>query len=318
MPVTSGSINLAGSTGGYWFIDRVGIAGPLPLEQVFTGGTQSPFFELGTVKTTGTQNLTGEVQFTLAGSINAFIGQIGEASVTVPAHDHVYWSSTVENENGDPVIPWGQRALYAQSGNSESGSGRTPDSQVQQENIDAFRNAAGSDFISEVRRTGLDFDSLLPYDSSDTIAFGNWWASPISTLTGLAGGRLYDTGTAAANDAGVIDTKLGAMRIAPYASPGTLKTHGHLMSLDIATNPQTYFSYGNVNGVGTKYAGSLPTANSSLEVSFNQSDLLLELSPATCTFNATIKQIPSVALSPTKTVPLAPPFHKVKYIIKAY
>ena len=318
LPVTSGSINLAGSTGGYWFIDRVGIAGPLPLEQVFTGGTQSPFFELGTVKTTGTQNLTGEVQFTLAGSINAFIGQIGEASVTVPAHDHVYWSSTVENENGDPVIPWGQRALYAQSGNSEAGSGRTPDSQVQQENIDAFRNAAGSDFISEVRRTGLDFDSLLPYDSSDTIAFGNWWASPISTLTGLAGGRLYDTGTNPATDAGVIDTKLGAMRIAPYASPGTLKTHSHLMSLDIATNPQTDFTYGNVNGVGTKYAGSLPTANSSLEVTFNQSDLLLELSPATCTFNATIKPIPSVALSPTKTVPLAPPFHKVKYIIKAY
>jgi len=108
------------------------------------------------------------------------------------------------------------------------------------------------------------------------------------------------------------------MRIAPYASPGTLKTHSHLMSLDAATNPQTDFTYGNLNGVGTKYAGSLPSANTSLEVTFNQSELLLELNPATFTFNSSIKPIPVVELQPTKTVPLVTPFHKVKYIIKAY
>ena len=318
LPVDSGSINLAGSTGGYWFIDRVGIAGPLPFEQVYAGGTEGPFFELGTVRTIGTEELTGEVEFSISGSINAFIGQLGETSVNVPTHDHVYWSSTTENDEGEPLIPWGQRALYSIVGSVSDGGGRTPDSQVRADNVNTFRSVAGNDFISEVTRTGIDFDSLLPFDSGSAVSFGNWWASPVSTLTGLAGSRLYDVGGSPANDAGVVDTKLGAMRIDPYFSPGTLKTHSHLMSLDIATNPQTDFTYGNVTGVGTKYAGSLPTANSSLEVTFNQSDLLLELSSATCTFNATIKPIPTVTLSPTKIVPLAPPFHKVKYIIKAY
>jgi hypothetical protein len=319
LPVDSGSINQVGSTGGYWYIDRSGIAGPLPLEQVYTGGTESPFFSLGTVKTIGTEQLTGELTFNITGSINAILGPVGETSVNVPAHDHVYWSSTVESDAGEPLIPWGNRAMYGFSGSASSYSGRgVADSAGQSSVISQFRSIAGSTFISEVQKTGLQFDSILPLDSSELIQFGNWWASPISTLQNLAGSRLYDTGSAAANDAGVIDTQASTMRIAPYASPGTLKTHSHLMSLDAATNPQTDFTYGNLNGVGTKYAGSLPSANTSLEVTFNQSELLLELNPATFTFNSSIKPIPVVELQPTKTVPLVTPFHKVKYIIKAY
>lgn len=320
LPVNTGSINQVGSTGGYWYIDRSGIAGPLPLEQVFTGGTESPFFSLGTVKTIGTEELTGELTFNITGSINAIIGQVGEANVNVPAHDHVYWSSAIESDSGEPVIPWGTRALYGLTSRVDTYSGRgIPDSQGEQKAIELFRSSAGSVFISETTRTGLDFDSIVPIDSTEEIAFGNWWASPLSTLQSLAGARLYDTGAGGgANDAGVIDTQPSTMRIAPYASPGTLKTHSHLMSLDVATNPQTDFTYGNLNGPGTKYAGSLPTANTSLEVSFNQSEVLLELSPATFTFNSSIKPIPVVELQPTKTVPLTTPFHKVKYIIKAY
>lgn len=318
LPVDSGSINQVGSTGGYWYIDRTGIAGPLPFEQVFTGGIESNFFSLGTVKTVGTENLTGELSFNIAGSINAIIGQVGESSVNVPAHDHVYWSSTVESDAGEPAIPWGSRALYAFTGRQDDYKARITSGSENEEVIAMFRRLAGSEFISEVNKTGLEFDSILPIDSSESISFGNWWASPLSTLQSLAGNRLYDTGGAGANDAGVIDTRDSTMRISPYASPGTLKTHSHLMSLDVATNPQTDFTYGNVNGPGVKYAGSLPTANASLEVTFNQNEVLLELNPATFTFNSSIKPIPVVELQPTKTVPLITPFHKVKYIIKAY
>jgi hypothetical protein len=322
LPVDTGSINQVGSTGGYWYIDRSGIAGPLPLEQVYTGGTESPFFSLGTVKTVGTQELTGELTFNITGSINAIIGQVGEANVNVPAHDHVFWSSTVESDSGEPVIPWGVRALYGLTERRDDFAGPVADSAGEQTAIDLFRGIAGSTFIAEVTLTGLEFDQIVPIGLGslvrETISFGNWWASPISTLQSLATGRLYDTGSSAANDAGVIDTEPSTMRIDPYASPGTLKTHSHLMSLDAATNPQTDFTYGNLNGVGTKYAGSLPTANTSLEVTFNQSEVLLELNPATFTFNSSIKPIPTVELQPTKTVPLVTPFHKVKYIIKAY
>jgi hypothetical protein len=318
LPVSSGSINQVGSTGGYWYIDRTGIAGPLPLEQVFSGGTTSDFFTLGTVKTFGTENLIGEVNFNIAGSVNAFIGQVGETAVNVPAHDHIFWSSTTESDGGEPLIPWGRRALYASNTIGRENRGRVRSGEEREVNVELFRQIAGSLFISEVDATGLDFDSILPFDSSETVSFGNWWASPLTTLQALAGNRIYDIGGSAANDAGVIDTNLGSMRLNPYSSPGPLITHSHLMSLDAPTNPTTDFTFGNVGGPGTKYSGSLPTANSTLEVTFNQSEVLLELSPATFTFSSAIKPIPTVELSPNKVVPLATPFHKVKYLIKAY
>jgi hypothetical protein len=318
LPVSSGSINQVGSTGGYWYVDRTGIAGPLPLEQVFVGGTTSDFFTLGTVKTFGTENLTGEVNFNITGSVNAFIQEVGETGVNVPAHDHIFWSSTTEGDGGEPLIPWGVRALYASNLSGSANRARVRSGEERDVNIELFRQIAGSLFIQEVQATGLEFDQILPFDSSESISFGNWWASPVSTLQNLAGSRIYDIGGSPATDAGVVDTRLGSMRINPYSSPGVLKTHSHLMSLDEPTNPQTDFTFGNVNGPGTKYIQSLPNANSTLEVTFNQSEVLLELSPATFTFSSAIKPIPTVELSPTKVVPLATPFHKVKYIIKAY
>ena len=320
LPVNTGSINEVGSFGGYWYIDRTGIAGPLPLEQVFNGGVESDFFSLGTVKTEGTENLRGEVNFNITGSINAFIGQVGETVVNVPIHEHTFWSSTTEADGGEPVIPWGRLALYATNDSTRSAN-RTDvvDGTEQEVNIELFREAAGTAFVNEVTATGIDFDSMVPYDNTETIAFGNWWASPVSTLDSLAGDRIYNVqDSGGRNDAGVIDTKNSTMRIEGYASPGVLKAHSHLMSLDAATNPQTDFTFGNVNGPGTKYESSLPTANPTLEVTFNQSEVLLDLSPAEFTFNSTIKPIPTVELFPNKVVPLVTPFHKVKYIIKAY
>ena len=320
LPVNIGSINQVGSFGGYWYIARTGIAGPLPLEQVFTGGTESDFFSIGTVKTEGTENVRGEVDFNISGSINAFIGQVGETTVNVPAHEHIFWSSSTEPDGGEPVIPWGRMALYfTNDAEITQNKSRVKDREVRPVNIQVFREALGSTFIQEVEATGIEFDSIVPFDTTEVVSFGNWWASPVSTLDNLAGNRLYNvSGSGGRNDAGVIDTKNSTMRIDAYASPGVLKTHSHLMSLDAATNPQTDFTRGNVNGPGTKYASSLPTANPTLEVTFNQSELLLELSPAEFTFNSRIKPIPTVEMFPNKVVPLATPFHKVKYIIKAY
>jgi len=424
LPVTSGTINEVGSTGGYWYIDRTGASGPLPLEQVFTGGTESNFFALGTVKTIGTENLISEVDFNVAGSVNAVLGALGETLVNVPIHEHTYWSASVDQETGEPVIPWGRRGMYGftdlpspdenriivdftwtggstnieaangvygpieattisgtgsgatftirrdgngnvagvelidggsqyQEGNTlsiapsqfgevlpglsititvtdigtaRSVRGRVTSGEEQEVNVQLFRSilsiAGGSpNALQEITATGLDLEQFVPYDTGrngEVIQFGNYWASPLSELTARAGGRLYDTGGNASNYAGVIDTRASSMRIDAYASPGVLKTHSHNMSLDNPTNPQTDFTYGNTIGPGIKYAGSLPTSNQTLEVTFDQSQVGLELSPATFTFNSSIKPIPVVNLAPTKTVPLAAPFHKVKYIIKAY
>ena len=63
----------------------------------------------------------------------------------------------------------------------------------------------------------------------------------------------------------------------------------------------------------------LGSAQSSLNLTFTQADVGMELNPGTFTLNTSIKKpIPDVVFSPTRTVPLAPEFHKAKYIIKAF
>ncbi len=179
---------------------------------------------------------------------------------------------------------------------------------------------AQTQFQAELSRDGTGpssvQDLIPPPDGTTTFIGGNFWASPLSGLSG-AGNRLT-TLTGTANDAGVIDTNRGSSNISPYASPGVYTSHSHLLTLDAITNPQTDFTYGNSSGAGTKYAGSLPTSNVSLPIQFNQSEVLIELNEGVFTFNTSIKPIPTVALQPTKTVPIITPFHKVKYIIKAY
>lgn len=330
LPVSSGTINLPGSEGGYWYIDRVDVSGTFPFEQVFGGtndttGTTSPFFELGTVKTLGTETLSADVRFNVNGLVTANINGINEASVRAPSHSHDFYTAQIEAESGEPVIPWGVRAFYGTDNQGQFGpfkpGGRDSFAKaVTQTNV-AFTSLFATIplFAGELARdgSGVTTDSLIPAPRGTTqFIGGNFWASPLSGLD-AAGNRLT-TLTGVANDAGVIDTNRGSSNVTSYISPGTTKTHSHLITLAAITNPQTDFTYGNVNGAGIKYAGSLPTSETAISVQFNQSEVLLELNDGAFTFNSSIKPIPSVALQPTKSVPIITPFHKVKYIIKAY
>lgn len=332
LPIQTGTINTPGSEGGYWYVDRVDVSGPLPFEQVYgnagqTTGTLSPFFELGTVKTFGTETLTANVQFNIGGFVTSTINQITETSVKAPPHTHDIYAAQVEAEEGEPLIPWGTRAFYGTQNSGQIGprkaggedGGPTSSKTLTQNRISFDQLFATIPlFQSELQLDGsTTLEELYPGpDQTINFSGGNFWASPISGL-GAAGNRLT-TLPGTTNDAGVIDTNSASFSIAGYASPGVYKSHSHLITLDAITNPQTDFTYGNLTGAGTKYAGSLPNSNTSLPIQFNQSEVFLELNDATFTFNIAIKPIPSVALQPTKTVPIISPFHKVKYIIKAY
>jgi hypothetical protein len=366
LPVSTGTVNTPGSEGGYWYIDRVDVSGPLPYEQVFGGqndttGTTSPFFELGTVKTSGTETATTEVGFNINGFVTANINGISAVNVRAPAHSHDLIAAQVESDEGEALIPWGTKAFYA-TGNyrASPATGLEPDGTITSpEDTDyqpsagrykppgadgptkaetAFnllfnelltRPGAGSSFDEQLRLDGTqgELEDLFPTPVGapggkvgvGTTSFfgGNFWASPLSE-TAAAGNRLSATGGASGNDAGVIDTRASSFSIFSYASPGVYKDHSHLITLDAITNPQTDFTYGALTGAGDKYQQSLPSSEESIPVRFNQSQVLLELNDGTFTFNSSIKPIPTVALQPTKTVPIISPFHKVKYIIKAY
>ena len=166
-----------------------------------------------------------------------------------------------------------------------------------------------------------------------------WWPSPFSQgpelnelqfVSGLLN-QNYDlasdggtAGTGARNVSAVIDTRQKFVRIDSYTPPAlgdegtTVSNHSHLITLQPVTDITADYSYGNSSGSGNAKEG-LGAAQNQINVTFNQSEVGMELNPGVFTLNTSIKKpIPDVVFSPNRTVPLVPEFHKVKYLIKAF
>lgn len=109
------NINEPGNTGGYWYIDKVDVAGNTPFEQIFgpggNTGFESQFFNFGTVKTIFNAPLTADVDFAVSGSVTAQIGVLSERNVSVPVHTHFFVSSRTDNFGGTGLIPWDTQVL---------------------------------------------------------------------------------------------------------------------------------------------------------------------------------------------------------------
>ena len=104
----SGDAFTAGSQGGNWYIKQIDAQGAPPDEQVYsgTGSSDSKFFKLGSLVTSGSDNITGETTFNITGNISAAIGPVKDIIVTVPQHEHVVISGQADQV---PVgyVPWG-------------------------------------------------------------------------------------------------------------------------------------------------------------------------------------------------------------------
>lgn len=328
-----GSYDIVGSTGGYWYVSDVGVAGPDPLEQVITAvgdteGTESAFYVLGTPRTFGTQDITAEVEFTVTGDVTATIGPVRDTRVTVPPHEHYYITGQPEQENGDPVIPWDTPALYK---TSNSGSGETGEIRDEPSTNTVYSYWVGGTVNWAANNTGAEFDTQIgltdgtslrdilplgPEGSNTEASFGNYWASDPAVLPNANGYWRKDSG-GSVNDAGVIDTEGAQGRLDQYTSPEAEATHSHLLGTDPVLDQNTDFTYGNANSFGGSLKG-LATFGTDTDVTFNQSDVEIELNTAEFNFNNSSKPIPSVAMDPQRKVPILAPFHKIKYIIKAY
>jgi len=332
-----GNLFAVGSTGGYWFIDTVGVAGTDPLEQVeavantLTTGTTSQFFSLGTVKTTGANLVTGDVSFAVDGSISSQIGPVSDVVVSAPPHTHFMVTAVTEGASGDPLIPWGQRALFATPFLAPTpvppdfvitykSPNRYSDETEATNGPPFFNSFIGiymSQLGSELTKAGSSLATITSQMTSEgtkTFTFDNWWPSPGSSLDYSKLTELSSGGVA-----GVIDTEPSTFRISDFTSTsGTTETHNHYITFDRITNPLTDYSYGNAAGFGEGRQG-LGGGASTKQIVFNAAGTGLGVNEATFTMNSTIKNpVPTVALSPNRTVPIATPFHKVRYIIKAY
>jgi hypothetical protein len=205
----------------------------------------------------------------------------------------------------------------------------------------------GTDFWGELRiynpewRNKERFIDQLPQPSTQLapqtqeveLQFLTWWTSPPEVLDApVNDGRLIvvddgPLGGQAGNPnremSAVIDTNPAKFTVQSYLVPGgqTL-THSHAITISPVNDPNTDYTAGNVSGTGIIGGGvgsGLGGAASNLQIVFTQSDVFMDMTEGEVKVLTSIKRpTPDVALSPQRQVPIMIPFHKTKYLIKAY
>jgi len=176
------------------------------------------------------------------------------------------------------------------------------------------------------------------------IDFLTYWASPDSTLepvrnagqlrrvdpsdptSWLVDGEPLDTNQRQVS--AVIDTEPTNFTISSYTPPtGQTYPHRHLITVDPVTDPNTDFTGGNIIGEGSSAPGfgsGLGNANTQLQIVFSQdtannNPVFMDMTEGTFRFLGNFKSpVPVAVLRPQKQAPIINPFHKTKYVIKAY
>lgn len=159
---------------------------------------------------------------------------------------------------------------------------------------------------------GYDDESVATFK----IDFYNWWPSAIA---GLASANLSGSKTGYAC---VFDLRPGTFTVDNFLpTSGTTLGHSHLMTQDPVTNFQTDFTGGNFGkaGQGGAYGAGLGNGGLTETVVFTQGDVFMEMTEGTFEFSRSFAlPVPDVTMRPQSQAPILVPFHKTKYIIKAF
>lgn len=338
-----------GAEGGYWYFDTVDSAGDLPIEQIEGSGQTglvSQFFSLGTVRLQGLETIVDDISFTITGSVTALVGPLSEVSVRVPEHEHMYLTAVPESDGGDPLTPFN-----TSSGTAPRGSLGLADEAELDDSAEIphsttgiaarwanFLNlSSGGRFAEEIERyynsdswTDLNtwiINNLPTNQTADSGAqitlqtsYMVWWRSPRADSDNLP---LQDVSGSGARQTACVDTEPTTFQIDTYTPvSGTTQTHSHMITQDIVGNPQTDFTGGGFSGPGTiggGYGSGLGGGSASKQVTFDQSELFMDMTEAEFKFSSSFKKpTPDVTMRPQRKVPIINPFHKTKYIIKAF
>jgi len=215
-------------------------------------------------------------------------------------------------------------------------------------------NTLGAAFVDELRKYDPNFGNLsnfvnlLPVGAPPgpgsnlelqvDIDFLTYWGSPDSVMDAVKAQGLLRRIDPSDDPASwpathrqltaIIDTQPTNFTISSYTPPtGQTYPHSHVITVDPVNDPQTDYTAGNVVGAGIIGAGvgsGLGNANTQLQIVFSQNNpnnnpVFMDMTEGTFSFLDNFKSpVPVAVLRPQKQIPVINPFHKTKYVIKAY
>lgn len=115
--------NIPGSQGGMWFVDKIADPGidstgnNNEFEQVEKPATGQPaqssdFFAIASIRTTGYEQITGNVEFTTTGSVSGSISLSDTRIFEIPRHIHELVSGQPDQARTKGYVNWGGRAGF--------------------------------------------------------------------------------------------------------------------------------------------------------------------------------------------------------------
>lgn len=291
----TGSSTTVGSQGGFWFIDKIDARGPYPREQLFEDEISSEFFRLGTIRTSGYENISGSTTFNIAGTCTGTVGPLRETIVKTPEHFHEMVSSALsETENG--LMAWGSPGLL-------------PGQRIYSNSVSSYYPGAPN---------APTQGGLFSPDWRAEFTYNNYWASakadniPLNnTNNSDAPGKVTTGGQIRL---GAIDLGDNTAASVIGFSPGGTLTHSHYVSK--TPFGASVFGYGNVNGPGTAFGST--SLSETADVEFSASELALLSDLGTFTLSTRKAIVPTAKFRPNITVPLISKYYRAKYIIKAF
>jgi len=346
-----------GSHGGMWFIDTIDSPSNqniVQVEEPATGlePTESQFFDIGSIKTTGYTTVSDTVEFITSGSVKAPVSLGKHVQYEIPLHRHDLLVG-----QGDP--PFKSQIFWGNTGGISFNwpvTNRLGEGTPQVETTGVQINIWGFALQDISLTTANTIDSTTPLTASEsggahvwiqsTATFnpnpftdgflgtyiGSSWSSVNYVQNGLEPGTgNYNeinsyidvdntpfSGTAQGNNykwIGAIDIPPRSISIDQF-KPLEKLDHRHYITLGTLQEDPTIFSYGNENGHGTAF-GTTPSTTS-VEVEFTSDQLGLEVLPGVFVLSQTKQLIPTPSLAPQTQVGLLTEYMWTKWLIKAY
>lgn len=208
-----------------------------------------------------------------------------------------------------------------------------------------LKDKVGAAFLEEIKKYDNNLDAFynkLPFAAMaapgsnpatpEDFSFLTYWPSPAAATDSVVSAGLLDTVSTFVGPnplnrevTAVIDTEPAKFTIDTYIPPTDTQqtnSHSHYITLNSVENIQTDFSGGNVPGagiIGAPYGSGLGGASTSFQLNFTQSEIFMDMTEGTFQLSSSFKKpVPDVVLAPQRQVPIINPFHKTKYVIKAY